>query len=133
MLKAYKYRLYPNKEQEVLLNKHFGCVRFVYNYSLNLKISAYQNENIRLSKFDLDKQLTELKKLGADWKLHDQEITKFIQQSLEGFRETILYKRKYFFLNKIEIHSEGIAKNMKLYLTIQQFPRIILELISIII
>jgi putative transposase len=63
MLKAYKYRLYPNKEQEVLLNKHFGCVRFVYNYSLNLKISAYQNENIRLSKFDLDKQLTELKKL----------------------------------------------------------------------
>jgi len=74
-----------------------------------------------------------LKKLGADWKLHDQEITKFIQQSLEGFRETILYKRKYFFLNKIEIHSEGIAKNMKLYLTIQQFPRIILELISIII
>jgi putative transposase len=35
----------------------------VYNYRLNLKISAYQNENIRLSKFDLDKQLTELKKL----------------------------------------------------------------------
>lgn len=30
-LKAYKYRIYPTKEQEVLLNKTFGCVRFVWN------------------------------------------------------------------------------------------------------
>jgi len=29
--KAYKYRLYPNKEQAILINKTFGCVRFVYN------------------------------------------------------------------------------------------------------
>ncbi|NLY63842.1 MAG: helix-turn-helix domain-containing protein, partial [Alcaligenaceae bacterium] len=29
MLKAYKYRIYPNKEQQVLMEKHFGCVRFV--------------------------------------------------------------------------------------------------------
>ena len=31
MNKAYKYRLYPNKEQAILINKTFGCVRFVYN------------------------------------------------------------------------------------------------------
>jgi putative transposase len=30
-LKAYKYRIYPTKEQEVLLTKTFGCVRFVWN------------------------------------------------------------------------------------------------------
>ncbi len=34
MLKAYKYRLYPNKEQEVLIQKTFGCCRFVYNQTL---------------------------------------------------------------------------------------------------
>lgn len=34
MNKAYKFRLYPNKEQEVLFNKTFGCVRFVYNKML---------------------------------------------------------------------------------------------------
>jgi putative transposase len=62
MLKAYKYRLYPNNEQIVLLNKHFGCVRFIYNWSLDLKIKAYQNNKQKLSKFDLDKQLTILKK-----------------------------------------------------------------------
>lgn len=62
MLKAYKYRLYPNNDQEVLLNKHFGSCRFVYNWALDLKIKAYQNDNGRISKFELDKLLTELKK-----------------------------------------------------------------------
>ncbi|SFA39137.1 putative transposase, partial [Anoxybacillus pushchinoensis] len=31
MLRAYKYRLYPNEEQKIQLAKTFGCVRFVYN------------------------------------------------------------------------------------------------------
>ncbi|WP_244156556.1 helix-turn-helix domain-containing protein [Psychrobacter piechaudii] len=31
MLKAYKYRIYPNLEQQVLIEKHFGCSRFVFN------------------------------------------------------------------------------------------------------
>jgi len=31
ILKTYKLRLYPNKEQETLLNKTFGCTRFLYN------------------------------------------------------------------------------------------------------
>jgi putative transposase len=30
-LKAYKFRIYPDKEQEVLLAKTFGCCRFVWN------------------------------------------------------------------------------------------------------
>ena len=34
MNKAYRYRLYPNKEQCQLINKTFGCVRFVYNRML---------------------------------------------------------------------------------------------------
>jgi putative transposase len=62
MLKAFKYRLSPNKEQEELLNKHFGSCRFIYNWALNKKIKAYQNDKGKLSKFDLDKLLTELKK-----------------------------------------------------------------------
>ena len=41
MLKAYKYRLYPNKEQQVLINKTFGCVRFVYNKMLVERIEIY--------------------------------------------------------------------------------------------
>ncbi|NBV29122.1 transposase, partial [bacterium] len=37
-LKAYRYRLYPNQEQETLLKKHVGCVRHVYNGALGHKI-----------------------------------------------------------------------------------------------
>jgi putative transposase len=31
MLKSYKYRIYPNKSQQVLLAKTFGCVRYFWN------------------------------------------------------------------------------------------------------
>ncbi len=35
MYKAFKFRLYPNDEQKQLINKSFGCNRFVYNYYLD--------------------------------------------------------------------------------------------------
>ena len=41
MLKAYKYRIYPNNEQRIQIAKTFGCCRFVYN--LYNMYSAYQN------------------------------------------------------------------------------------------
>ena len=42
MNKAYKYRLYPNKEQAVLINKTFGCVRFIYNQMLTNRKAIYE-------------------------------------------------------------------------------------------
>lgn len=47
--KAYKFRLYPNQEQQTLLSKTFGCVRFVYNYYLNKKTQTYQEKGTTLS------------------------------------------------------------------------------------
>lgn len=66
MLRAYKYRLYPNQEQKVLLDKHFGCVRFVYNLALECKQMAYLGSRVNLSAYDLMKQLPELKK-ECEW------------------------------------------------------------------
>jgi putative transposase len=62
MLKAHKFRIYPNKHQKVLLAKHFGCSRFIYNWALNLKQKAYQNNQENLSKFHLANKLPEMKK-----------------------------------------------------------------------
>ena len=46
MYKAYKFRLYPNDEQKVLINKSFGCSRFIYNYYLAyIKENKYMNAN----------------------------------------------------------------------------------------
>ena len=42
MLKAYKYRIYPNKEQEEYLAKTFSCTRFIYNKMLADKIEYYK-------------------------------------------------------------------------------------------
>lgn len=42
LLKAYKYRIYPTKEQEEYLSKVFGCVRFIYNKMLYDKIEHYK-------------------------------------------------------------------------------------------
>ena len=44
MLRAIKIRLYPNKEQSMMINKLLGCCRVVYNQCLNRKIESYKNE-----------------------------------------------------------------------------------------
>jgi len=67
MLKAYKYRIYPNQEQKEMMTKIFGQVRFVYNLGLETKISAYTGNKINIDCFDLNKQITELKKTDAPW------------------------------------------------------------------
>ena len=62
MNKTFKVRIYPTKEQQVLLEKTFGANRFVYNYFLNLKSKLYEFYKIRLSYNNSCKVLTELKK-----------------------------------------------------------------------
>ena len=49
MLVAYKYRLYPNKEQQIYFAKCFGCVRFIYNRMLSDKIEHYKETKQRLN------------------------------------------------------------------------------------
>lgn len=49
MLVAYKYRLYPNKEQEIYFAKCFGCVRFIYNRMLSDKIEYYKETKQKLN------------------------------------------------------------------------------------
>ena len=60
--KAYKYRLYPNREQQELINKHIGCCRYVYNLCLEKKINAYKTSKKSISGFELIKLLPALKK-----------------------------------------------------------------------
>lgn len=61
MLKSFKYRIYPTPKQEVLLAKHFGVTRFIYNLALETNITAYKSAGVRLSAYQLMKQATELK------------------------------------------------------------------------
>ena len=62
MIKAYKFRAYPNKEQQLLFAKTFGCTRFVYNYYLYKKIELYQTSKESISYNKCSADLTQLKR-----------------------------------------------------------------------
>ena len=82
MLRAIKIRLYPNKEQELKLNKVLGCYRFVYNQMLALKQQEYTKNKKSLGLADLSKYFhgTLLKDEQYAW-LKEQN-TKVMKQSI---------------------------------------------------
>ena len=55
MFRAIKVKLYPNKQQEQVINKILGCYRFVYNHMLALKQQEYDDNKISLSLCDISK------------------------------------------------------------------------------
>lgn len=79
MLKAYKYRMYPNKEQEILINKNIGCTRFVFNHYLSERIDNYKEAQKSLNYSDNANNLKQLKK-EYEW-LKEVESTS-LQQTL---------------------------------------------------
>src|SRR5665647_693971 len=62
MLKAYKYRLYPNDGQKIMFEKQFGACRWVYNWALDQKIKTYETEQKTLTWVEILNNLAVLKK-----------------------------------------------------------------------
>jgi putative transposase len=60
--KALKVRLYPSKEQEILLAQTFGCSRWWWNYGLNKSIETYKATGKGLGQVALNSLLPKLKK-----------------------------------------------------------------------
>ena len=83
MIRGFRYRIFPTKEQEVLLSKHFGSARWIYNYALNKKIVAYQTNKESLSRFTIQKDLVTLKK-SEDTKWLKEVNSQTLQASLEN-------------------------------------------------
>lgn len=59
---SYKFRIYPNGEQQALIARTFGCARFVYNHFLNLRKEAYQASGETINYVKSSALLTQLKK-----------------------------------------------------------------------
>ena len=60
--KAIKYRIYPNKKQQELILKTFGCCRFVYNYMLERSIKAHKNGESLCTRNSFNYLLTSIKR-----------------------------------------------------------------------
>ena len=72
MNKSFKVRIYPTKEQQILLEKTFGASRFVYNHFLKLKSYLYREFKIQINYNHTSKMLTELKKQKSWLKVPDK-------------------------------------------------------------
>jgi len=83
MIKAYKYKLKPNKTQETAMNQFLGSARFIYNWGLNRKSEQYKLNGTSPNYNVLAKELTSLKQTdGYTW-LQDVPIDA-LQQSLRN-------------------------------------------------
>ena len=101
MKRTVKVRLYPNKTQQELLQKHFGATRYIYNRSLALKKYAYQKFGVKIS--ILIKQLPILKK-RHEWL--GEIDSQALQQSIRHLDEAF----KHFFRRVKNGETPGFAK-----------------------
>lgn len=59
---SYKFRIYPNRKQEALIQRTFGCCRFVYNHFLAFRKERYETSKETLNYVVCSRKLTALKK-----------------------------------------------------------------------
>ena len=96
MEKAYKFRMYPNKKQQELINKTFGCCRFVYNKYLAKRIDVYKNNKETFTYKQCSSDLTNLKK-ELNWlKEPDKFSLQNALKDLDNAYENSLKKRQDF-------------------------------------
>jgi len=74
MLRAYKFRIYPNEKQQIQINRTFGCARFVYNHYLAKRIELYKMDKKSMSKIDCNNHLNRELKVEFPWL---KEVDKF--------------------------------------------------------
>jgi len=128
VLKAYKYKLLPDEEQTVLLNKHFGSIRFIYNYFLNERKTEYETNKNTLNYYDNAKSLTELKH-NDDYSWLKEINSQSLQYSLKcldgAYQNFFKYKKGFpRFKSKKHKNSFAVPQSVKVngdYLHIPKF------------
>ena len=119
MLKSYKYKLRPSSEQIVLLNKHFGSIRFTYNYFLNERKKEYETNKNTINYYDNAKALTELKK-SQDYTWLNEINSQSLQESLKNLETA--YKNFFRFKKGFPKFKSRKSKNS---FTVPQFVKLI--------
>ena len=116
--KGYKYRIYPTEYQKELINKTFGCCRFIYNQMLAERISIYEQlkedkESLYSYKYKTEKQYKE----EFDWLKEVDSIA--LQQSRRNLETA--YKNFFTGRGKTRFPKFKSKKNNQLsYTTINQ-------------
>jgi putative transposase len=86
--RAYKFRVYPTKEQEIIFLKTFGCVRYVYNHMLAVRTDAWKESKKSVGYLQSSALLTKLKENAEFSWLNDVSATP-LQQSLRHLQTAL--------------------------------------------
>jgi len=116
MLKAFRYRMYPTDDQKILLNKHIGASRFIYNLALETKQMAWSGNKINLSCFDLTKQLPDLKN-DCEWlrEINSQTLQQSIFNLDNAFTRFFKGQSAYpIFKKKSAYNGFNVPQNIKI-------------------
>ena len=116
LLKAYRYKLLPTKAQEAELNQHFGNVRWLYNYALDLSNKHYAEHKKGLSRYDIQAMLPNLK-TEHEWlkKSNSQSLQVSIQNLEIAFKNFFNKRGKYpVFKKKVYGGSFSIPQSAKI-------------------
>jgi len=81
-MKTIKVKFYPSNSQIELLEKHFGCNRFVYNWCLNKKVEEYNKNQKSISEAELMRMITQLKK-QKEFEWLKEPYSQTLQQSVK--------------------------------------------------
>lgn len=108
MEKAYKFRAYPSKNQEILIQKTFGCVRYVHNYFLALKEEKIKQDINDYSYKQMSAELTTLKK-EKQWLKEPDKCA--LQNSLKDLN--IAYRRFFDIQKKSSKYTEKKLKHLQ--------------------
>jgi putative transposase len=111
MLKSYKYKINPNEDQKVLLNKHFGSIRFIYNHFLNERKREYETNKQTLNYYDNCRSLTELKK-QEEYSWLNEVNSQSLQVSLKNLDDAYngFFKKRTKFPNFKSKHTKNSFK-----------------------
>ena len=115
---TYKFKLQPNEEQTVLLNKHFGSTRFVFNFFLNQRKDEYLSNKKSITYNQQSAFLTQLKKEeDKKWlKEINAQTLQYALKCLDQSYQNFFCKRSAFpkFKSKRERNSFTVPQSVKI-------------------
>ena len=124
---TYKFRLKPTKDQEVLLNKHFGSIRWIYNYFLNQRKQEYLNNKKSISYNKQSASLTLLKQQEeTEWlKETNSQSLQYSLKCLDQAYQNFFNKRTQFpkFKSKKSKNSFTVSQHVKNEGNMIHFPK----------
>ena len=112
---TYKFRLEPTDEQKTLLNKHFGSVRWTFNYFLNQRKNEYLNNKKSLNYYDQAAELTQIKKTNEWLKEINSQTLQYSLKCLDMAYQGFFNKRTQFprFKSRKNKNSFTIPQNVR--------------------